>query len=139
MALNLDSLKRFVEEQMTDECIVRRDAGRTTDDTFNEDTGSYTPVDNNSIVYRGKCFVATAGWQAQRQLSAGDNLSITYNLLNLELGSIQLVENDVVEITRSMRSSELVGMKFLVIAPISSSFAVSSQYQIKNLYHGVPS
>ena len=132
MQLNLTSLKKFVEDQMTDECVIYSDPTTTIGDELDEETGSYVQ-DHDSIVYQGKCFVATAGWEASLENSGGASVLVSRYVLNIHQEAPVIDSRDLVEITSSLRSPEMVGVKLKVVTQIISSFSVCKQYHVKAL------
>lgn len=134
--MNLNPLRRFVEAQMTDTILVQR-PGRTADDaTWDDVAGEYvetagkpTPIYNGADVLSGfpLAKVSSKGWTPQEQVSAGQAEIVTTDIVCTPIGTVPFIADDIITVLASLRSEVLVGMKFIVIAPIASSSEIQQK------------
>ena len=129
MPIDLSSIKEFIEEQMNDTLRITREGVGTVADTWNESTGSYSGTsDNSTLVYEGRGFVSTQGWQPQERLDGGAVAKVASFKLVLPLEAPRPKLLDTVFVMGSDRSPHLPGQSFLIQSFIDSSFAVSQAF-----------
>lgn len=100
---------------MEDECRVTRDPSGTSDDTFDQDTGAYTPPPSDvADVYEGKCLLTTQSNVGRGSGAGGGSFQIVGYRLQVPIASEEIKKGDWVELTSSKLQAEKVGMKFQV-------------------------
>lgn len=130
-AINLSPIQRFVEDQMTDACLIVVDPEGTTDDVFDESTGVYTPVNPDTVmIYSGKCFLAPLNVFPSQSTEGGATTISTDFELHVPKDSPQIPVDAAVVITASMRDANLVGNEFVVRSKQNNSFAVDQTVRV---------
>ena len=90
-----------------------------------------------SQIFSGPGLVSSKGWTPNKTVSSGSEENVsTYNILT-EVGTVEFKSRDLVEVLSSMRDQRLIGKKFVVKAPVLSSFAVS-QKVLAEIWDGEP-
>lgn len=111
---------------MTDRVRVNRDPG-TADDVWDDDTGSYVPDEESTLVYEGIAYISPAGWNPQVILEAGAPTIKTTYKMSIPVDAPEVKEDDIVTCTVSDRDPTLVDQQFIVRDHILSSFSVSQR------------
>ena len=96
------------ERLMTDQCVIRRKTGETTDDD-----GNVVPVYGPDL-YAGKCRIQQSNAQAQ-QVDVGEDYLLLQRLeVQLPMSVVGLEIGDEVEVTASVHDPDLPGRVFIV-------------------------
>lgn len=129
MALDLSGVRRVVERLLDDELQVWRDADGDARDELDEETGELKPAVGQAPapLWKGPGAIVRPG-----QLSTTPPLdgvvasfpaSTAYQAL-LPLSAPQVVVDDVLSVSRSMRDEQLVGLRFRAAEVAVGTYAV---------------
>ncbi len=129
MPIDLSSIKEFIEDQMNDTLRITREVVGAVADVWDENTGTYSGTSDNSLlVYEGRGFISTQGWQPSERLDGGAVAKVTSFKLVLPLEGPRPKLLDNVFVMGSDRSPHLPGQSFIIQAFIESSFSVSQAF-----------
>lgn len=128
MALDLSGVRRVVEGLLDDELQLWRDADSGSGDELDEETGELRPASQASVLlWKGHGAIVRPG-----QLSVATPLDrvvaslptpTAYQAL-LPLSAPQVVVDDVLSVSRSVRDEQLVGRRFRVAEVAVGTYAV---------------
>lgn len=128
MALDLSGVRRVVERLLDDELQLWRDVDGDSGDELDEETGELRPADQASApLWEGPGAVVRPG-----QLSIAPPLDgvvasfpapTAYQAL-LPLSAPQVMVDDVLSVSRSVRDGQLVGRRFRVAEAAVGTYAV---------------
>lgn len=126
MNLNLDPARTAAESTMLDTCTVTRDGPGRRDDTFDEETLTYTaPTGDATTVYTGKCTCAAIANRGDGSSSQGGQ-DIYGDLWQIKIPATAAPQvGDIVTVTASAFDDELVGQEFTVVSVRGGTRAVT--------------
>lgn len=102
MRLNLLPIRSLVESlTMNDACLITRDPEGTSDDNWDEETGTYTPPENDrDEIYDGRCTVYPFSGVVQEEDQGGQQMAVSNYWLGIPMGAeVEVHPDDLVEIT----------------------------------------
>lgn len=109
---------------MDDQVVIKRDPEGTSDDGFNQETGTYVPpLSDVQTVYTGPAMftlITSVGRDGSR--GGGQFAAVGYKL-SIPLEAPELKRGDWVEVTASLRDPELVGKRFQIDTPQYTTLA----------------
>lgn len=112
------------EARMVDTCTVQRVTGSSTD----QDTGVVTPT--TTTIYTGKCRIRQAV-EVGRPLDSGQaQRYMQHSILSIPIASAVLLVDDVVTITASALTANLVGRTWHVRAVSGDTNTTAARYEI---------
>lgn len=114
---------------MIDTVAVRRRGIVSEEATWNETLEKYEDdaVELGGLLYSGIGNISAKGWTPQGQLAAGQEQVVSTYTLGTPVGTAPFKEDDFVKVLASVRSEVLVGMVFIVKAPIVSSSEIQQR------------
>lgn len=129
--INLKPIKKFVEQQMTDQILIYEDPEGTTDDVFDPVTGQYTPVNpDDTPLYRGMGFVVPLNVFPSQDLEGGATTLSTDFEVHIPLETEPIPADATVVVTASMRNANLVNVLFTVRSSQDNSFSVDQTLRV---------
>ncbi|MEU0443823.1 DUF6093 family protein [Streptomyces sp. NPDC006186] len=128
MALDLSGVRRVVERLLDDELRLWRDADGSSGDELDEHTGELRPTGQASApLWEGPGAIVRPGQLSVTPSLDGAIASLSvptaYQAL-LPLSAPQLMVDDVLSVSRSMRDEQLVGRRFRVAEVAVGTYAV---------------
>ncbi|CAM5468247.1 DUF6093 family protein [Streptomyces aurantiogriseus] len=128
MALDLSGVRRIVEGLLDDELQLWRDADGDSGDELDEETGDLKPASEGSVpLWEGSGAVVRPGQLSVTPPLDGAVASLSaptaYQGL-LPLSAPQVMVNDVLSVSRSVRDEQLVGRRFRVADVAVGTYAV---------------
>jgi hypothetical protein len=114
-SINLSGISKTVEGYMLDSVTVARPAEPTMDPGTLALTKTYTTV------YDGKAFIAPMGSPASTELGGQQVSNATYEIA-IPVDADPILPNDEVTCTESLYNEQMVGVVFIVVGQIESTF-----------------
>lgn len=131
MKLNLDPARKVLEDLMTDECKITRDSEGETDDTWDDDTGTYQPApDDRATVYEGPFSYGSTRSQEQRPMGVSETI-VTGYAASLPKGSAPVKPRDRLKITAVdpvNGDPTAVDLEFIVDEIVHSTYSTSQRF-----------
>lgn len=128
MAPELAIARRYAETQMKSTCTITRETG---EQTWNEETGTYTPAEPQ-VIYQGRCKVQDNS-RSVSEVDAGER-RVAVNPLELHLpidGSGAVRRKDVATINSNPDDPALVGSVFVVKSSTSGTTKTARRLPIE--------
>lgn len=128
MALDLSGVRRVVERLLDDELQLRRDTDGDSGDELDEETGELKPTGQASVLlWEGTGAIVRPGQLSVAPPLGGVAASLpaptSYQAL-LPLSAPQVMVDDVLSVSRSVRDEQLVGRRFRVAEVAVGTYAV---------------
>jgi hypothetical protein len=133
VSFNFDGLQDFAEGFLSDTLQVFRDQPGTRNDTFNDETGDYTPS-TPTKVWEGLGAVQSLNYQqrAEQLAAVTDPTTIALYRALIPIDAPELLPNDRVYVKDSVRDKLLRRRSFYVTdASALSSFAVIREVRLR--------
>lgn len=123
---NLEPGRKALERLMEDTCKISIDPQSTGDDSFNQESGQYTPPpDDVRTVYEGDCLLSGQANVGREGNRTGGSFQIVGYKLQLPLSAPLIPVGAWVEITGSKRDPLSVGKKLQVAKPVYSTLTMT--------------
>lgn len=120
-----------IEALMDDTCVITVDSG-VDDDVLNEASGELVEVGAPEPLYSGRCKVAPAGQDRDRQvIEGGRKIAVREYRGSIPLDAPVPPRGAILVITSSRRDPELVAKEFEVKDVIMSTFAVQRKLSLE--------
>jgi hypothetical protein len=130
VTLELGGVKDFVETLMDDTVSITRDAAGTSDDIFDETTGSYFQRDAK-VIYDGKAWISYQSGQSASPTEGGIEVDVEVYTVNVPVDAPEIKELDCITVTASLRNPNLVGKKFYAKASTFGTFKVRQKVRME--------
>lgn len=139
MRINLLPIRKIVEDiTMRDTCRITFDEERTGDDTWDEETGTYLPPeDDEDLVYEGKCSVYPFSGVVQDSESGGEQILETRYWLGVPMSEefTAPVESivTITDVDPDQGDPEMIDRQFIVDDQEWQTMASSRRIKMRSL------
>jgi uncharacterized protein DUF6093 len=137
--LNLLPIRKLVEGlTMNDTCLISSDPELTSDDTWDEETGTYTPPDPDRVtIYEGQCTVYPMSANTRDEEQGGEQMSATRYWLGIPMSAEVTVKPEYLVVITAVDprqgDPELVDQMFIVEDQEFNTMAATRRFMMKKL------
>ena len=136
--VNLEPMRRVVDKEMVDACIITRDVDQHNDDTYDPSTMQYlAPNDDVETIYEGKCFFSAFAQVPRDEVQAMQEVTQSIYKLRIPWDAPELLPEDDVRITACQRDTEAVGLELIVSEVDITTFNVMRIARCRRNQHRV--
>lgn len=135
MTLDLDPIRQFVEDELMHDTdvLITRDEDRESDDVWDPETMTYTqPEGDAEVVYEGGCWISSVSIPVQEE-QGSQEVTETWYVLNLPMGTPEVKLNDLVTCTRNDRDPAMADWNFLVLDEMKGTFKVKRAIRMQRV------
>lgn len=121
--------RRAAEDQMVDECIIRRGSAEP---VIDPDTGAVT-AGVGATVYEGKCQVQSRAMTTNSPDAGGHSFVEVSRIVKIPANSADVRDDDEVEMTASLLNSFTVGKRYRVEGFTPDTFDTAARLPVKEM------